>query len=349
MGIFGGGSAKRAAQVQADKLRQANEKLAKDQEKYGAYYDPYQQAGEAAIGSQQGVLDDVSGRISGLDPQIAALKSQQAGLQPQVDEMYTLAQQQDPILAQIQSGDMNAYQQTPGYEFRMQEGQKALEQSAAAKGQLFSGQTGKALTQYGQDFGTQEYDNYLSRLYNQMGAVNTQLGGRQTALGAGQGQVNAGINLLSQDYNQIAAQMGLSSEYQNLINNGLTAADAAARLGMNTAQSIAGNTAKQGDVYAAGMTAKANQLSSIGQGVASLAGAGLGAMVGQPMLGAQLGGNLAGGNQQVSSGGALPTNSSFNQFQMGSGLQGMNGPAQPWQNPDIQQSAALGRQSSYRG
>jgi hypothetical protein len=51
----------------------------------------------------------------------------------------------------------------PGYAFRMSEGQKALEASAAARGGLFSGATGKALTDYSQNLASQEYDKAWNR------------------------------------------------------------------------------------------------------------------------------------------------------------------------------------------
>ena len=318
MGIFSSGSAKRAAQVQASKLAQANTLLREQTAEQQAQYDPYTAAGQTAIGGQQAALTDVSGRISDIDPRIAGLREQQAALQPQADEIYDLARQQDPILAQITSGDMNAYQQTPGYDFRMQEGARRIEQSAAARGGLFSGQTGKALTQYGQDYGTQEYDNYLSRLYNQLGAVTTQIGGRQSALGAGQSQINAGINLLGQDYKQIAAQMGLSKEYQNLINTGFSAADASARLGFNSALAQSGNVAAQGDVYASGMTAKSNQLLGVGESVINIGSAAAGAYMGLPPGTIPPVSLTGGGAQPQAARSALPT---------------AVPQAQPWANP----------------
>lgn len=58
---------------------------------------------------------------------------------------------------------MNDFQADPGYQFRMAEGQKAIERSAAARGGLNSGATLKALTRYGQDVGSQEYQNAYNR------------------------------------------------------------------------------------------------------------------------------------------------------------------------------------------
>jgi len=72
-------------------------------------------------------------------------------------------------LGGMESGDfqrdftMNDFQKDPGYDFRMQEGQKALERSAAARGGLQSGATMKALSRYGQDFASNEYSNAYNR------------------------------------------------------------------------------------------------------------------------------------------------------------------------------------------
>lgn len=52
---------------------------------------------------------------------------------------------------------------SPAYRFRLQEGQRALERSAAARGQLFSGATGRALTRFGQDLASTEYQNEFNR------------------------------------------------------------------------------------------------------------------------------------------------------------------------------------------
>lgn len=53
--------------------------------------------------------------------------------------------------------------QDPGYDFRLAEGQKALERSAAARGGLKSGGTLKALTDYAQGMASQEYQNSYNR------------------------------------------------------------------------------------------------------------------------------------------------------------------------------------------
>jgi hypothetical protein len=105
-------------------------------------------------------------------------------------------------LGQMQDADymkdfsMADFQADPGYAFRMQEGQKALERSAAARGGLNSGGTMKALTRYGQDMGTQEYGNAYNRFNadrdRRFGRLNTlSSGGQQAAMGL----INPSMNL----------------------------------------------------------------------------------------------------------------------------------------------------------
>lgn len=89
-------------------------------------------------------------------------------------------------LAALQRGGPQAAQtflQTdPGYGFRMSEGMKALERSAAARGGLLSGGTGRALSRYGQDLASQEYGAAYNRLAN-LANVGPQAAGVMSSLG----------------------------------------------------------------------------------------------------------------------------------------------------------------------
>lgn len=51
----------------------------------------------------------------------------------------------------------------PSYAFRMAEGMKALERSAASRGGLLSGATMKGIQRYGQDLASMEYQNAFNR------------------------------------------------------------------------------------------------------------------------------------------------------------------------------------------
>ena len=58
---------------------------------------------------------------------------------------------------------MSDFEKDPGYQFRMDEGAKAVERSAAAKGGLNSGRTMKELSRYGQGFASNEFSNAYNR------------------------------------------------------------------------------------------------------------------------------------------------------------------------------------------
>jgi len=70
-------------------------------------------------------------------------------------------------LAPYQDFGMPQFQADPGYNFRMAEGIKALERSAAARGLLQSGGTLKGITQYGQNLASDEYQNAFGRYLTQ--------------------------------------------------------------------------------------------------------------------------------------------------------------------------------------
>ena len=69
----------------------------------------------------------------------------------------------------------------PGYQFRLDQGNKALQASAAARGTLLSGGTLKALDQYNQDYASGEYGNVYNRALQNFGAQNTTFGNNQAA------------------------------------------------------------------------------------------------------------------------------------------------------------------------
>ena len=55
----------------------------------------------------------------------------------------------------------------PSFQFRLDQGRKALEQSAAGKGVLRTGGTLKDLMNYGQNFASNEYGNVYNRKFNE--------------------------------------------------------------------------------------------------------------------------------------------------------------------------------------
>lgn len=118
------------------------------------------------------------------------------------------------------------FQADPGYQFRMSEGAKALERSAAAKGMSLSGAQLKALTSYNQNFASNEYSNAYNRYNNDQ----TNLFNRLSAV-AGTGQQanqfigQLGANTANQiGQNQLAAGNAAAAGWiggANAINNGV--------------------------------------------------------------------------------------------------------------------------------
>jgi len=68
-----------------------------------------------------------------------------------------------PLASEYTPFGMDQFKADPGYAFRMSEGMKGLERSAAARGGLLSGAMMKGIQRFGQDLGSQEYQNAFNR------------------------------------------------------------------------------------------------------------------------------------------------------------------------------------------
>jgi hypothetical protein len=130
---------------------------------------------------------------------------------------------------------MQDFQTDPGYAFRMSEGLKSLDRQAAARGGLISGGALKAAQRYGQDLGSQEYQNAFNRYQvnraNQLNPLQAMAGQGQTSatqLGnAGQnyaGQAGAAYGAAGQA--QASGYMGMANalsqgvgQYMNYTSN----------------------------------------------------------------------------------------------------------------------------------
>ena len=121
----------------------------------------------------------------------------------------------------------------PSYQFRLQQGQDAIQSSAAAQGGLLSGATLKALQNYGQESASQEYSN----AYNRFNADQTNR------------------------YNRLS----------NLVGIGQNAAAQVGNAGAQTAQAIANNTMQGANALAAGQIGSANAWTDGAQQLGSLA------------------------------------------------------------------------------
>jgi hypothetical protein len=113
-----------------------------------------------------------------------------------------------------------AFQESPGYQFQMDQGVQALDRSAAARGMLNSGAQMKSLNRFGQGVANQEFGNYYSRLAQIGGQGVNAAGGlanvatgtagnlANLALGAGDARASGYIN---QGNAQIGALQGVAN------------------------------------------------------------------------------------------------------------------------------------------
>ena len=131
---------------------------------------------------------------------------------------------------------MADYQEDPGYQFRLEQGNRGVENSAAAKGSQLSGATLKALTRFNQNTASDEFNNAFNRFNTQNNQAYNRLAGI-----SGTGQVaNQQIAQGGQNY---ANQFGANTQNaaNNIANNTIGAgnADAAGRIGSSNAWNTA--------------------------------------------------------------------------------------------------------------
>lgn len=167
-GILGRGRAKQIGTIEQqaaeDEQRRIYERLAEQNPRIAEEYLKAQQGLESTAYPQADLVQQ-RGEQAGSDVMAATREGvgyldpyAQAG-QRAVTSLEQLAALKAPTAADLEFD--------PGYQFRLSEGQKALERSAAARGTLQGGGTLKALTRYAQGAASQEYANAFDRFMKQ--------------------------------------------------------------------------------------------------------------------------------------------------------------------------------------
>jgi len=110
-----------------------------------------------------------------------------------------------PLASNYTPFGTSQFQQDPGYAFRLSEGMKALDRTAAARGGLLSGATLKGAQRYGQDMASQEYQNAFNRYQIER---NAQLNPLQSLAGVGQSATNTLTGAAGQMGQNLAAGYG---------------------------------------------------------------------------------------------------------------------------------------------
>ena len=120
--------------------------------------------------------------------------------------------------------DYGGFKETPGYQFRVDQGRQAIERSAAARGGLNSGATMKALQGYGQGMAADEYGTFYNRLGAMSGTGQTQVNslaslGANSAANQGNSLMQAGNARASGYANQANIFGGAASQIAGGIGN----------------------------------------------------------------------------------------------------------------------------------
>jgi hypothetical protein len=136
--------------------------------------------------------------------------------QPQQQQQQAAAPALTP--QQMQQSAFDRFRNTPGYQFGLDEGQKQLESSAAARGGLYSGKTGKDLIKYGVNYSDQYgYAPYMNRLASLAGMGQTVNAQNQQA---GMNYANqAGGNLINAGNARASGLQGQANAYSNMAGN----------------------------------------------------------------------------------------------------------------------------------
>jgi hypothetical protein len=123
-------------------------------------------AGASIFGGNKAADEQKKASKKAAKLQKQALAQQLALTKPYV-EAGTNALAEYQKMAPYEDFGMKQFEADPGYNFRMAEGMKGLERSAAARGLLQSGSTLKGIQQYGQNLASSEYENAFSRYLSQ--------------------------------------------------------------------------------------------------------------------------------------------------------------------------------------
>lgn len=177
-----------------------------------------------------GVIGDIAGAVIGGRASKKAAKAQEKGAKYAADMQWKMFDQSRADFAPWREeggkaigmlGDMLQpgydYTASPGYQFRLSEGLRGVENSAAARGLLQSGGTLKGIDRYAEGLAASDFNDAFNRAASVAAGgqqVNTTLGqlGASAATNAGNA-VMAGANARASGY------MGQANAWINGINN----------------------------------------------------------------------------------------------------------------------------------
>lgn len=162
-GIISAGGASAAGGTAAA----AGSAAAQAAQQQAALYQPWIKPGLNALSTMSGIADENA--VNSGD-YVRASRGATADYGRTVDE-------QGRILFQARDAmGLNNFQTSPGYQFRLDQGQNALANSASARGMTLSGAQTKALTDYNQGAASAEYQNWVNNYQNWLGQLGQHVG-----------------------------------------------------------------------------------------------------------------------------------------------------------------------------
>lgn len=174
----------------------------------------------------------------------------------------------------------------PGYQFRIQQSNQALERAAAASGGAFSGGTAEALAQNAQNYASNEYQNVYNRALN---SYQTNFADRLNAYGTNfanayntyNTNVNTGLNAYNTRANAYnTAQSNAFNRLAALTGIGQSATGALVGQNADTARTIAQILSGQGTNIANLLTGQGNAMAQGTLGQAQALNTGVNALFG---------------------------------------------------------------------
>jgi len=120
------------------------------------------------------------------------------------------------------------FQESPAYQFNLQQGQQALDKGANARGNLYAPQTLQDLSKFSQGLAGNEWNNAYSQYQNNIGNIwnrfnsmsqGGQSAANQTGVAGANAANNQGMSLQNAGNAQAAGIMGANTALQGGLNN----------------------------------------------------------------------------------------------------------------------------------
>lgn len=185
------------------------------------------------LGIAAGLVGTIGSAIMGRNAQKKAANIEANAIQQGNDLQWRMFEQNRRDIAPYREAGTNALQlyndillgkkdyspfyQSPDYAFAQQEGQKAIDRAAAARGQYFSPSTMTALAEYNQNLARSGYGEYMNRLAGVSGIGQTatnSLAGLRTNLA---GNIAQGLGSIGQA--RASGSMATSNAMNQTLNN----------------------------------------------------------------------------------------------------------------------------------